>query len=79
MWGSNPGTGLPSSISSLPTSHFSPPLPSPLQHTQVLSGRDGLAKHLYSQLFGWIVGCINNKMAAPSNSSSFIGVLDIYG
>ena len=46
---------------------------------QATNARDGLAKHLYSQLFLWVVGRINNSLTASSKPHSFIGVLDIYG
>ncbi|KMZ70179.1 hypothetical protein ZOSMA_1G01510 [Zostera marina] len=41
--------------------------------------RDGLAKTLYSFLFDWIVTKINESIGQDPNSSSVIGVLDIYG
>ena len=46
---------------------------------QSLAVRDGLAKHLYAQLFDWIVAAVNGKLSAGSDPASFIGVLDIYG
>ncbi|PIK46873.1 hypothetical protein BSL78_16290 [Apostichopus japonicus] len=41
--------------------------------------RDALAKHIYSQLFSWIVNQINKAMAPTMKQKGFIGVLDIYG
>ncbi|XP_076961004.1 uncharacterized protein LOC143637509, partial [Bidens hawaiensis] len=41
--------------------------------------RDGLAKTLYSRLFDWLVDKINVSIGQDPNSSSLIGVLDIYG
>ncbi|XP_057301771.1 unconventional myosin-Va-like isoform X2 [Hydractinia symbiolongicarpus] len=43
------------------------------------NGRDALAKHIYSQLFKWIVEHVNSSLAITSQRKSFIGVLDIYG
>ncbi|KAK2842399.1 hypothetical protein Q5P01_012599 [Channa striata] len=44
-----------------------------------INGRDALAKHIYSRLFSWIVGSINNALQSGVKQHSFIGVLDIYG
>ncbi|XP_071352563.1 unconventional myosin-Va-like isoform X2 [Trachinotus anak] len=44
-----------------------------------VNGRDALAKHIYSRLFSWIVGSINNALKSAAKQHSFIGVLDIYG
>ncbi|XP_058105596.1 myosin-9-like isoform X4 [Magnolia sinica] len=41
--------------------------------------RDGLAKTIYSRLFGWLVDTINCSIGQDPNSKSLIGVLDIYG
>lgn len=41
--------------------------------------RDALAKHIYSQLFEWIVRQINKSLASSKKIHKFIGVLDIYG
>ena len=41
--------------------------------------RDALAKHIYSQLFSWIVKQINKSLEYIGERRSFIGVLDIYG
>nr|ADD91458.1 myosin V-like protein [Adineta vaga] len=46
---------------------------------QALFARDALAKHIYSQLFGWIVDEINKSLEYIGQRQSFIGVLDIYG
>jgi len=51
----------------------------PLPLSQALFSRDALAKHMYSQLFNWIVAQINNCLRSPVKTHSFIGVLDIYG
>lgn len=49
-----------------------------------LDARDALAKHVYSKLFTWIVGKINQTLQYESSTSSAIhvkeiGILDIYG
>ncbi|XP_071658649.1 unconventional myosin-Vb-like isoform X2 [Patagioenas fasciata] len=46
---------------------------------QVLNARDALAKHIYAQLFNWIVQHINKALHTTVKQHSFIGVLDIYG
>ncbi|XP_012502809.1 PREDICTED: unconventional myosin-Vb isoform X1 [Propithecus coquereli] len=46
---------------------------------QVLNARNALAKHIYAQLFGWIVEHINKALHTSLKQHSFIGVLDIYG
>ncbi len=50
-----------------------------LNLNQALFARDALAKHIYSQLFGWIVDEINKSLEYIGQRQSFIGVLDIYG
>ncbi|XP_035247221.1 unconventional myosin-Vb isoform X3 [Anguilla anguilla] len=47
--------------------------------TQAANARDALAKHIYAQLFQWIVEHINKALHTTSKQHSFIGVLDIYG
>uniref|UniRef100_G1RLP1 Myosin VB n=1 Tax=Nomascus leucogenys TaxID=61853 RepID=G1RLP1_NOMLE len=46
---------------------------------QVINARNALAKHIYAQLFGWIVEHINKALHTSLKQHSFIGVLDIYG
>ncbi|XP_050007566.1 unconventional myosin-Vb isoform X1 [Alexandromys fortis] len=46
---------------------------------QVVNARDALAKHIYAQLFSWIVEHINKALHSSLKQHSFIGVLDIYG
>ncbi|XP_054982056.1 unconventional myosin-Vb isoform X1 [Sorex araneus] len=46
---------------------------------QVVNARDALAKHLYAQLFGWIVEQVNEALRSSLKQHAFIGVLDIYG
>jgi len=41
--------------------------------------RDALAKHIYSQLYNWIVRELNKSLFTSVKSKKFIGVLDIYG
>ena len=41
--------------------------------------RDALAKHIYAQLFRWIVDGVNKALVATGHKTKFIGVLDIYG
>ncbi|XP_075389346.1 unconventional myosin-Vb [Tenrec ecaudatus] len=46
---------------------------------QVINARNALAKHIYAQLFGWIVEHVNKALHTTLKQHSFIGVLDIYG
>ncbi|XP_007942045.2 unconventional myosin-Vb [Orycteropus afer afer] len=46
---------------------------------QVVNARNALAKHIYAQLFSWIVEHINKALHTSVKQHSFIGVLDIYG
>ncbi|XP_052598506.1 unconventional myosin-Vb isoform X2 [Peromyscus californicus insignis] len=46
---------------------------------QVVNARDALAKHIYAQLFSWIVEHINKALHSSLKQHTFIGVLDIYG
>lgn len=54
-------------------------LTKPLRHDIAVFSRDALAKHIYAQLFAWIVHKINKAMVPSSKQKGFIGVLDIYG
>jgi len=45
----------------------------------VYFARDALAKHIYAQLFLWIVTELNKSLTVTKKTSKFIGVLDIYG
>ncbi|XP_063217828.1 unconventional myosin-Va isoform X2 [Bacillus rossius redtenbacheri] len=46
---------------------------------EAVRARDALAKHMYAELFNWIVTVINKSLESSGKSQSFIGVLDIYG
>lgn len=46
---------------------------------QVVNARNALAKHIYAQLFSWIVQHVNKALHSTVGQHSFIGVLDIYG
>ncbi|XP_051497587.1 unconventional myosin-Vb-like isoform X1 [Apus apus] len=46
---------------------------------QAVNARNALAKHIYAQLFNWIVQHINKALHTTVKQYSFIGVLDIYG
>ncbi|XP_044287133.1 unconventional myosin-Vb [Varanus komodoensis] len=50
-----------------------------MSHSQVVNARNALAKHIYAQLFNWIVQHINKALHTTVKQHSFIGVLDIYG
>ncbi|XP_071572144.1 unconventional myosin-Va isoform X3 [Temnothorax nylanderi] len=51
----------------------------PITVEQANGARDALAKHIYAELFNWIVTNINSSLQSPSQPHCFIGVLDIYG
>lgn len=51
----------------------------PMSLQQAVNARNALAKHIYAQLFGWIVGHVNKALHTSLKQHSFIGVLDIYG
>ncbi|XP_012524245.1 unconventional myosin-Va isoform X2 [Monomorium pharaonis] len=51
----------------------------PMTVDQAIGARDALAKHIYAELFNWIVTNINSSLQSPSQAHCFIGVLDIYG
>ncbi|XP_040192798.1 unconventional myosin-Vb isoform X2 [Rana temporaria] len=46
---------------------------------QAVNARNALAKHIYAQLFNWIVHHVNKALHTTIKQHSFIGVLDIYG
>nr|XP_018910252.1 PREDICTED: unconventional myosin-Va isoform X1 [Bemisia tabaci] len=46
---------------------------------EAMGARDALAKHIYAQLFAWIVSQINRSLESSDAKYKFIGVLDIYG
>lgn len=50
-----------------------------MSRVQAANARDALAKHIYAQLFQWIVEHINRALHTSAKQHSFIGVLDIYG
>ncbi|XP_060092161.1 unconventional myosin-Vb isoform X4 [Heteronotia binoei] len=51
----------------------------PMSVQQVVNARNALAKHIYAQLFNWIVQHVNKALYTTVKQHSFIGVLDIYG
>ncbi|XP_067401502.1 unconventional myosin-Vb isoform X2 [Emydura macquarii macquarii] len=51
----------------------------PMSMQQVMNAKNALAKHIYAQLFNWIVEHINKALHTTIKQHSFIGVLDIYG
>ncbi|XP_076683865.1 unconventional myosin-Va-like isoform X3 [Andrena cerasifolii] len=51
----------------------------PMNVEQAIGARDALAKHIYAQLFNWVVAGINNSLQSQNKPRCFIGVLDIYG
>ncbi|XP_029431749.1 unconventional myosin-Va isoform X2 [Rhinatrema bivittatum] len=51
----------------------------PISKLQAVNARDALSKHIYANLFGWIVHHVNHALHSTAKQHSFIGVLDIYG
>ncbi|KAM3938282.1 unconventional myosin-Vb isoform 2-T2 [Leptodactylus fuscus] len=50
-----------------------------MSNQQAVNARNALAKHIYAQLFNWIVQHVNKALHTTIKQHSFIGVLDIYG
>nr|XP_023664120.1 unconventional myosin-Vb isoform X2 [Paramormyrops kingsleyae] len=50
-----------------------------MPRANALNARNALAKHIYANLFDWIVQHVNKALYTISKQHSFIGVLDIYG
>lgn len=51
----------------------------PQSKAQSEAARDALAKHIYAEMFQYIVHKINRNLAGGKKQNCFIGVLDIYG
>ncbi|XP_072258473.1 unconventional myosin-Va isoform X7 [Pyxicephalus adspersus] len=51
----------------------------PISRLQATNARDALSKHIYANLFNWIVSHVNKALLSSAKQNSFIGVLDIYG
>ncbi|XP_066448681.1 unconventional myosin-Va isoform X2 [Eleutherodactylus coqui] len=51
----------------------------PISRLQATNARDALSKHIYANLFSWIVCHVNKALLSSAKQDSFIGVLDIYG
>uniref|UniRef100_A0A8B9BG96 Unconventional myosin-Vb n=1 Tax=Anser brachyrhynchus TaxID=132585 RepID=A0A8B9BG96_9AVES len=51
----------------------------PLSRQQALDSRDALAKHMYGQVFKWMVSRVNRALRSPEGHHTSIGILDIYG
>ncbi|XP_034243540.1 unconventional myosin-Va isoform X2 [Thrips palmi] len=55
-------------------------LNTPMNVTEATAAKDALAKHIYAELFNWIVAVVNKALESGTNTKQkFIGVLDIYG
>ncbi|KAJ1085124.1 hypothetical protein NDU88_005257 [Pleurodeles waltl] len=50
-----------------------------MSQQQAVNSRDALGKHMYGQLFNWIVTRINRALKSQTHRQAFVGVLDIYG
>ncbi|XP_075300225.1 unconventional myosin-Vb-like [Opisthocomus hoazin] len=51
----------------------------PLSRQQALDSRDALAKHMYGQVFRWMVSRVNRALRSLESHRTSIGILDIYG
>ncbi|KFM11331.1 Unconventional myosin-Vb, partial [Aptenodytes forsteri] len=51
----------------------------PLSRQQALNSQDALAKHMYGQVFRWIVSRVNRALRSLEGHHTSIGILDIYG
>ncbi|XP_069102080.1 LOW QUALITY PROTEIN: unconventional myosin-Va-like [Argopecten irradians] len=54
-------------------------LTKPLTASQASFAQDALAKHIYAEVFTWIVNKVNLTLQSTTKQYKFIGVLDIYG
>lgn len=54
------------------------PIVSDLSADKATDARDALSKHLYANMFNWIVEKINSHVSSPQYHN-FIGLLDIFG
>ena len=52
---------------------------SPVSVRDARASRDALCRTLYSRLFDWLVGRINESIGQDPEADAVIGVLDIYG
>ncbi|OLY79192.1 Myosin-2B [Smittium mucronatum] len=51
-----------------------------LKKSQTIVLKDSIAKFLYSRLFDWILGPLNDSLVTKNeNEELFVGILDIYG
>ncbi|XP_064898034.1 unconventional myosin-Vb-like [Columba livia] len=50
-----------------------------LSRQQALDSRDALAKHMYGQVFKWMVSRVNRALRSLEGHHTSIGILDIYG
>ena len=50
-----------------------------LNQTQAMEACEALAKHLYGNLFSFLVTKVNSLLATSGSSDRFIGILDIFG
>ncbi|KAL0276825.1 UNVERIFIED_CONTAM: hypothetical protein PYX00_004309 [Menopon gallinae] len=53
----------------------------PMSLQEAVAAKEALSKHMYAELFHWIVSVVNNALENTRDRSEnrFIGVLDIYG
>ena len=51
----------------------------PLTLPQALDARNALAKAIYDNLFAYLVSLCNSTLKSTSTTTSFIGILDIFG
>ncbi|KFV13425.1 Unconventional myosin-Vb, partial [Tauraco erythrolophus] len=51
----------------------------PLSRQQALDSRDALAKHMYGEVFRWMVSRVNCALRSLEGHCTSIGILDIYG
>jgi len=74
-----PTSRLESALTNFTRKVGSSEIASPIAKTDCQFFRDALAKSLYDRLFAWLVRRLNESLSPAVPSSTYIGLLDIFG